>query len=397
MRIAIFSDNFYPELSGISDSITTTARELGRRGHAIKFFVPKYAARHFRIANFPVEEIQLGENVAVHRLRSLPFPGPNKQSRAVTPMGVNTLRVRKFNPDIIHTHLFFGAGLRALTAAKILRVPLVGTSHTPIGEFVRYSPIKAEWFKKLSIKYVSWYYNRCDFVSAPSKSIFKEMKEMGFYKPHKAISNPIDLTAFVQPSDKQKTNLKKKLGLSQNTVLYTGRLAPEKNIDVVIRAVAIAKKKIPDINFVITGHGSARKSLEALAKSLGVEKEVKFLGTVYKEKFVEIYQASDVFAIASTAETQCISMMQGMAVGIPVIGVNWLGLGDYITEKNGFKVKVGDYETMAKKILLLLKHPDKSKKLGQGGIETAQNFSIPKIADEWEKVYEKVVSNKKIR
>jgi len=392
MRIAIFSDNFYPELSGIADSIITTAVELGRRGHVIKFFVPRYAARNFRIADFPVEEIQLGENVFIYRLRSLPFPGPNKQSRAVTPIGINTLRIKKFNPDVIHTHLFFGAGLRAVAAAKILRIPLVGTSHTPIEEFIRYSPIKSEWLKRLSARYVSWYYNRCDFVSAPSGSIIREMKNLGFRRTYKVISNPIDLKLFTPPGAGRKNALKKKFKFSQNTVLYTGRLAREKNIDVVIRAVAIVKKSLPDIDFAITGHGSARQKLESLAKNLGIEKEVKFLGTVHKKKFGEIYQAADLFAIASTAETQCISMMQGMAVGIPVVGVNWLGLGDYITDKNGIKVKVGDYKTMAKKILSLLQNPEKSKRLGQGGLKTVKNFSIPKIADQWEKVYTKVIS-----
>lgn len=395
MRIAIFSDNFYPELSGISDSIVTTARELGRRGHAIKFFVPKYASRNFRIANFPVEEIDLGKNVEVYRLRSLPFPGPNRQSRAVTPVGVNTLRVKKFNPDIVHTHLFFGAGMRALSAAKLLGIPLVGTSHTPIGEFVRYSPIKAEWFKRLSMRYVSWYYNRCDFVSAPSNIIIKEMKTMGFYKPHKVISNPVDLKAFTLVSAKKRAELKKKYKFSDKTVLYTGRLAPEKNIDVIIRAVAIAKKKLPDINLVITGHGSSLEDLKLLAKSLDVEKEVKFLGTVYKEKFVEIYQASDIFAIASTAETQCISMMQAMAVGIPVIGVDWLALGEYITKENGFLCKVGDHETMAKYLLYLFETPESRKTLGVGGIETVKNFSIPRIADQWEETYQSVLKKLK--
>lgn len=390
MRIAIFSDNFYPELSGIADSIMTTAKELGRRGHTIKFFVPRYAARNYRTANFPVEEVQLGENVFIHRLTSLPFPGPNKQSRMVTPLGLNTLRVRKFNPDLIHTHLFFGVGLRAVTAAKILRVPLVGTSHTPVEEFVRYSPIKFEWFKRLSSRYVSWYYNRCNFVSAPSGSIIREMRKTGFHRPSGVISNPIDLQSFIPPSLAQKRKLKKKFKLSENVVLYTGRLAPEKNIDVTIRAIAIVKKTFPNINFVITGHGGARESLEKLAKELGVDKEVKFFGTVHKEKFTEIYQAADIFAIASTAETQCISMMQGMAVGIPVVGVDWLGLGDYISDQNGIKIKVGDFEAMSKKILFLFKNSKKRNELGQGGLSTVKKFSIPKIADEWEKVYEKV-------
>lgn len=392
MRIAVFSDNFYPELSGISDSIATIAQELGRRGHQVKFFVPKYAPRNFRIANFPIEEIDLGENVFIHRLRAFPFPGPNKQSRAVTPAGLNTWRVKKFNPDVIHTHLFFGAGWRALTAAKALHIPLVGTSHTPISEFVRYSPIKAAWFKRWSERYVSWYYNRCKFVSAPSGAIIEEMKNFGFNRPSKVISNPIDLSSFTPVSEKTRNKLKKHFGLSARTILYTGRLAPEKNIDVVMRAFALAKKTFPDLNFAITGHGSARESLEALAFELGLGKDVKFLGTLHKKEFVRVYQASDIFAIASTAETQCIAMMQALAVGIPVIGVNWLGLGEYLKKAKGTLVKVGDYQTMAKKIEELFKDNRKYQTQVSDGLASVKNYSIEKIADEWEKVYEKVIT-----
>jgi len=393
MRIAIFSDNFYPELSGISDSIATTARELGRRGHRIKFFVPRYAPRHFRIANFPVEEIDLGENVVVHRLRSLPFPGPNRQSRAVTPAGVNTLRVKKFNPDVIHTHLFFGAGWRALGAAKALRVPLVGTSHTPISEFVRYSPVKTEWFKRWSERYVSWYYNRCDFVSAPSGAIIKEMKKYGFRRPSQVISNPVDLGAFTPVSQRSRQKLKKHFGLSGRTILYTGRLAPEKNIDVVMRAVALVKKTFPDVNFTVTGHGNARQSLEALAFELGLGQEVKFLGTLHTKEFVKIYQAADVFAIASTAETQCIAMMQALAAGVPVVGVDWLGLGEYLKKASGIVVKVGDHRAMAREIEMLFKDNKKYKAQAALGLEAVKNYSIDKIADQWETAYAKVLKN----
>jgi len=395
MKIAVFSDNFYPELSGISDSIATTATELGKRGHTVKFFVPKYSKKNFRIANFPLREIHLGGNVHIHRIRSLPFPGPTRQSRAVSPVGVTTLAVKKFNPDIIHTHLFFGVGIKALTAAKVLGIPLVGTSHTPITEFVRYSPIRSKWFMSLSARYVSWYYNRCDFVSAPSQAIFKEMNMTGFRKPCQVISNPIDISAFTPVSDERRKKLKEHFQLSDRVALYTGRLAPEKNIDVIIRAITLVKKTVPEVNFAVTGHGSARESLEKLVKELHLEKQVKFLGTLHRKEFIKIYQAADIFAIASTAETQSISLMQAMAVGLPVVGVRWLALGEYITEKNGFLVKVGDHKTLAKKIIFLLRHPEKRKALGRGGIKTVKNFSIPKVADQWEEVYKKVISMKK--
>lgn len=394
MKIAVFSDNFYPELSGISDSIITTAKELGRRGHILKFFVPKYSQKNFRIANFPFKEVQIGENVSIHRIRSLPFPGPTGQARAVVPLGLTTLAVNKFNPDIIHTHLFFGAGVEALLAAKFLKKTLVGTSHTPVSEFVRYSFINAKWLEKFSLKYVSWYYNRCDFVSAPSQSVLDEMAQYGFRKPCVVISNPFRVENYFPVLPEKKLKLKEKYKLSKNTILYSGRIAPEKNIDVIIRAASLVKKDFPDVNFVITGHGIGRENLEELAKMLGLENQVKFFGRVEDKAYPETFQAADIFVVMSTAEAQCISMLKAMSCGLPVIGANARALPEYIYEKNGYIVESGDYKALARKIIYLLKNPEKREALGRGGIERVKNFSIPQIADQWESIYNEVIKTK---
>jgi glycosyltransferase involved in cell wall biosynthesis len=115
----------------------------------------------------------------------------------------------------------------------------------------------------------------------------------------------------------------------------------------------LPKKNIPEINLVLTGRGSAEESLKDLAKKLHLQQEVKFFGFVEFHELVELYQASDVFVVASTAEAQCISMMQGMASGIPVIGVRAHALPEYIKAENGFVVEPHDFKAIAKKIEIL--------------------------------------------
>lgn len=119
--------------------------------------------------------------------------------------------------------------------------------------------------------------------------------------------------------------------LSGFVVLYTGRLATEKHVDVIIRAIAVARYQIPWISLVITGHGSEEGTLQRLATDLHLRDRIKFLGTVSAEVLPRIYKAADVFAIASTAETQSLSLMKAMATAIPVVGVKARGLTEYIT------------------------------------------------------------------
>ena len=121
MRIALFSDNFYPELSGISDSLVALATELARRDHKIHFYVPNYSEKNHALSKVSQKEIDLGPNVAVTRFSSLHFGAGSGQGRLVIPYGLRALAVRKFNPDVIHTQTFFGCGMEALVASRGVR------------------------------------------------------------------------------------------------------------------------------------------------------------------------------------------------------------------------------------------------------------------------------------
>ncbi|MGB2791369.1 MAG: glycosyltransferase [Candidatus Moraniibacteriota bacterium] len=393
MKIAIFLDNFYPEMSGISDSVITLAKGLAAKGHRVCFYVPRYSRRDFAISKLPFHELELNKNIEIVRLFSFPFPqSPTRQSRVVFPCLLSYRSVKEFDPDIIYTQDVFGAGLEALFVSKLLKKPLIGTNHTPITEFLKYSPLSFRWVKRLSLKYVNWYYRHCVFVSAPSRALLSEMETFGFHAKSHVLSNPLELSDFSPSSSfEEKNQLKKKFGLSQHTLLYTGRIAQEKGIDVVLRAMAIAKKTIPDISFAITGHGSAEASLRQVARELDLEQNVHFLGYLKQKEFAEIYRASDIFAVMSTAETQCLSMMHAFASGLPVIAADAYGLPEYVPKNAGFVVPPGDVSGLAERILFLFSHPEEVKRLGENGMSFVREFSVSAVVGEWEKIFQRVL------
>ncbi|HZJ18418.1 MAG TPA: glycosyltransferase [Patescibacteria group bacterium] len=393
MRIAIYSDNFYPELSGITDTILTTAKELAKLGHFINFFVPYYSKKDYKQVNLSFEkEVFLHENIKITRFFSFSYPTGTRQGRLVVPTGLRFLKVKFFNPDIIHTNHIAGVGIEGLIDAKILKKPLIGTNHTPIVEFIKYSPIKAKWFKRAMSKYDAWYFNKCDFVSSPSWAVLHEMQKYGFNRPCKPVSNPVNIETFKSVSEKERNTLKKKYGFSDFVLYYCGRLAQEKHIDLMVKAVSDLKGKIPSINLVIAGKGSEEENLKKLVKELNVEDRVKFFGFLKETKdFVELYNATDLFLMLGTAETQSIVMMQAMATQNPVIGVNSWGIVDYVNEKNGFLIEPNDQKALNEKILYFYKNPDQKKLLGEGGREFAEQFSRQNIAKIWEGIYTDVI------
>ena len=388
MKIAIYSDNYYPEMSGISDSIILLAKELAKAGDKVNFYVPRYSVKNFLISKLPPVELELGENIVVFRLPALPYPpAPTKQGRFALPVLSSWRHIKKFDPDIIYTQDFFSAGIEALLVSRLLKKPLVGTNHTPVQEFIRYSPIHCKWVERLILKYVSWYYNQCTRITAPCRTILEEMRAHGYKKGGLPLSNPISLADFKPVDRGAKEELKRKFGLTSATVLYTGRLAEEKHIDVIIRAVAIVQKSIPGITLVCTGYGNAETGLKQLVRTLCLEKNVFFMGYVESNSFVQLYQASDIFTVMSTAETECIGMIQAMATGLPVIGANAGGLPEYLSAECGYIIEPGDSETLAKKIIYLLENPHQMEKLGQGGVEHVKIFAAGKIAKKWQEIF----------
>ncbi len=391
MKIALFSDNFYPELSGISDSLISLSKELSKRGHRIHFYVPKYSEADYKLSNEPHREPDLGPNVEITRFSGIHFNTGSGQGRGVIPNGLRFLEVKKFNPDVIHTQTFFGLGFEALLASRFLHKPLVGTNHTATKEFLRYNPFKSAWTDALILKYVNWYYERCVIVTGPSRSVFKEMEETGFKKKGVPLSNPIATDIF-KPL-RNRAALRKKWKLGNCPIIHAGRLAKERSIDVIIHALPFVKKEIPEAELMIAGRGADEQGLRDLAKALKVESSVRFPGFVDQPHMVEIMNAGKVFAITSTADTQSMVMMQAMACGVPVVGVNARALPEYINKENGFVVEPNDPQALAARIIQILKNPQLQKTLGAGGRKTALRYSPPEIAKRWEAIYAEAIKN----
>lgn len=394
MKIAVFTDYFFPELGGIQDSIAITARSLGLRGHSIDIHAPRYGSSDYRRVNAAGRERDLGANVRIHRRLSLPFPSSTRQSRVALPSPLVLAALSgTARPDLIHTHSFFGLGLEAVLAGATLGIPVVGTNHTTIAGFGPHIPVSVG----RAAAYVMWYYNRCDQVTAPSRSVFDELGLERLQRPHRIISNPIDIGLFTPVAATDRQAIGAAFGLSGPTITFAGRLGPEKNIEVVLRAVAALQDQGIAAELAIAGHGAQEPVLRALAAELRIAGRVRFLGTLAPDALARLLQISDIFAMPSTSETQSMVLLQAMASGVSVVAADSRALPEFVSPDNGILVEPHDSAAFAAAFSGLLGAPDRRRRLGAAGRRSVERYGVETVTDEWEVLYRSVLDRDQSR
>jgi glycosyltransferase involved in cell wall biosynthesis len=154
-------------------------------------------------------------------------------------------------------------------------------------------------------------------------------------------------------------------------VIYSGRLVAFKNVPAALHSVARASAGGADIQLVIVGDGPQRRSLEALANSLGISKAVQFLGTIPQAQVMEELQRSDVYLFPSLREGGVWSLMEAMSVGLPVVCVNTSGMAIITDDASAIRVEPLSQEHMiagfADALIELVRSPERRLQLGQNG------------------------------
>lgn len=387
MRIAIFSDHFQPELGGIQDAVECLARGLAERGHLIDLYVPRYSPNEYRKAGLPFKEVALHENISIHRQSSIPYRGHTQQARLALPLYAPISLMKNRRPDVIHSHTVFGLGLSALAAARFWEVPLVATYHMAMAVYATYIP---KPLVKNFAAYVKWYLNQADFVSAPAGFVFDEIGRLR--PPHEVITNSIDTALFHPPApDAHRTG--------EFRMIYAGKFTTEKSVDQVIRALKTIRASNPEVTLTLAGHGDQQPVLTDLVSELGLEKSVRFVGTLNKAQLAKAYRDASVFVTMSSSEVQSISQMQAMACGLPVVCARSEAQpATSDPEKSGvIAVPPDSIDGFARAIVRLASRPKILAQMAERAASFSDAYTISSVSAQWEHRYGEVISNHPIR
>lgn len=369
MIIGQFCDSFPPTLDGVARVTFAYCNTLSKMGHAAYYIAPK---------NSKAEEYP-----DLNTIFSPSFKMPTEQWHVGLPkLGVKYRKKLDDIPfEIVHAQSPFIAGSEALRIAKKLNVPLVSTFHSKYyDDFLQRTHSKS--LSKVLLKNVVIdFYEKCDAVWAVNDGTAEVLRSYGFGGKITVMENGTN----IEEVDKKALGaVKKRIGVPDDipTFVFVGRHNKQKNIESAIEACAILKQRGVKYRFATAGDGPDFEKLVKQVESLGLTKEVKFLGHIDdRAEIMALYSLGDLLVFPSLYDSAPMVLREAASVGTPGLVIEGSCSAENFRDGDNALIAVNDSpETIAETII---REMPNLKKIGERAKDT--------IPVSWDKIMEKVV------
>ena len=363
LKVLIGCDTFAPDVNGAAKFAERLAAGLVARGHEVHVMAPSAGRRH----GTWVEEHE-GQRMIMHRIYSWRWY-PHEWLRFMLPWRnrQNSARILdEIKPDVVHfqSHIVVGRGLSIEAKKRGIRV--IGTNHFMPENMLEFTLIPKwlqDWSVGLAWKAAARTFGRAEAVTTPTHRAAQFLEQHTGLRGVLAISCGVDVHKYT-PDFEPRT---------ENRIVFVGRVTGEKQIDVLVRAVALLPADL-DAKLEVVGDGDQRKHLEQLAEQLEIADRVTFTGYVSDDELREAYTRATVLGMPSIAELQSIVTMEAMASALPVVAANAMALPHLVHDgENGFLFSPGDSQELADKLERVLRMP-------QAELDEMKNASLRLIA-----------------
>ncbi|HSB03187.1 MAG TPA: glycosyltransferase [Anaerolineales bacterium] len=362
MRIGMMVDAYKPYVSGVTNYVSLNKRALENAGHEVYVFTfgdPDYQDDEARVIRSPA--LPLADTGFYLSLRH-----KTKHRKLLQTM------------DVVHVHHPFLSGRLALNYCRSAKIPVVFTNHTRYDLYAqaRFPFMPKEVSQGLLQAYLPDFCDAVDLVISPSAGMAKVLRELDVQSHIEVIPNGVDLRQFHQA----KPFPRSRFGFTDQDILlvYAGRVAPEKNINFLLQSFAGVARLIPNVNLLIVGGGKKQfeEELQNLIGQLGMANRVRSTGMIAYEDIPCYLAMCDAFVTASVTEVHPLSVIEGMAAGLPVLGIDSPGVGDSITDRETGLLATNDIASFTAKLTYLCLHSSLRQAMGAAAREASQQYDI---------------------
>ena len=361
----IFNDCFPPVMDGVSVATRNYAYWLHQKGEQVCVVTPS------------ADEYEDREPFPVLRYCSIPLIFRNPYRMGLPQFDRHIRKSMNELPfSLVHAHCPFSSGKLALQQARMRHIPMVATFHSKYrADFERFMPIKA--VVDYLIRDVVDFYNQADEVWIPQASVEETLREYGYRGKIEVVDNGNDFAGTFSEEERKQVRLQLGLKAGEPLLLFVGQHIYEKNLDFLLRSVALLKDMPFRMFFIGTGY--AASALQELARHLGLENRVSFLGRIIeREQLRRYYLAADLFLFPSRYDNAPLVVREAAALHTPSLMLEGSTASAVIRNgENGF-LTTENTEEYAGRIRSILQDPDLLARVAQGASDS--------LARSWEDI-----------
>ena len=377
------ADAYKPHVSGITNYIDLNKRYIEKAGHEVFVFT-------FGDQDYHDDE-----------LRVIRSPGlPIVNSGYYLSFSYNRAAKKLLQSmDIVHVHHPFLSGRLALHYCEPLRIPIIFTNHTRYDLYAQaYLPLLPDEISDSFLQaYMPPFCEAMNLVISPSAGMANILREMNVTAPIAVIPNGVELQLFYKAEPQSRTDFD--FTPDDILLIYTGRLATEKNISFLLQAFAGVAQALDHVYLVVVGGGQKQIETEILeiTAKLKIEHRVRFTGMVTYENLPSYLAMCDAFVTASVTEVHPLSVIEGMASGLPIMGIVSPGLSDIVEDgKTGF-LATEDLPAFTAKLTRLCLDATLRKQMGNAARQASTRYAIERTTQIMLDHYERLVYSSRPR
>ena len=379
MNIGLYTDTYFPQISGVATSIKTLKEALEKQGHNVFIFTT---------TDPNVKKGTVEPNV--FRFSSIPFVSFTDRRIAFRGLFEATKVAKEVNLDIVHTQTEFALGTIGKYVAHQLDIPAIHTYHTMYEDYLHYI-LNGHLLRPYHVKqFVKSYLKNMDGCIAPSGRVEELLRHYGVQIPIRVIPTGVDIQSMNSDANR---DVRKDLGIDADApvILTLSRIAAEKKINHILNVLPAIIEEIPNVKFVIAGDGPDVKVLQEQVERLTLEDYVIFAGNVDHGDVGNYYRMADIFVSASDTETQGLTYVEALAAGTPCV-VYDTDYTENIFDKDIFGRRFNTQQEMQEEIISLLKQ--KRAKIPQEILQNKlQSISSDQFATNVHDFYQYVIDH----
>ena len=380
MKIAMFTETWFPTRDGVVTSLAAFRRGLEALGHEVYIF-----------AAGSRQAIRENKDERVHMYSGPVFRAYPDYYIATDP-GPPRRLLRSLGIEVVHTHGTAMMGVKAVRCARLMHLPLLLTYHTRVEDatgYVTKKPAREAVLRTLIWQWHRWYFRQCDAIICPTNAVRDDILRYLHREMRRSFVIPtgVDIPRFTSGgavAAREKYNLP-----DGKIVLSVGRTAWEKNLETLVAAAEDMSRMRDDVTFIVAGKGPALSHFKAEADRRGIADRLRFLGFVPDEDLPSLYAAAHAFLMPSTFETQGIALLEAMAAGLPVVAADTGGPTHFVRPgENGFLFRGRSASACTEAIARAL---EGAPVIGSLAKETAREYSIERQCSLLVDAYEKLI------